>query len=287
MKKKKNQFSDYDKFEEDEEELTLSEEVDQIDREKRNRTIKKLITKIFLVVLTLCLCLAMFSLVSFCWVDKDAQTSVTQNLTNIDGTFYTNGKLNEDLVVKMQTFIANMPKSYKDALADDWAIVLLEKTPERLFHSSFISINDYDTSGMIIGGYTFTQSRTIYINRTLDNDDIYRSFVHEMGHFVSFELSSAHGSSEWEAIYNQALEVGFETDGYNLSNEAEFFATCFDMYYNEPDTLKSQSQDAYNYMSTLMNNEVQDDNIFEVFLAGCKNSINTLRVYYYYYIVKR
>jgi hypothetical protein len=93
-----------------------------------------------------------------------------------------------------------------------------------------MNINDYDTSGMIIGGYTFTQPRTIYVNRTLDTDTRYRAFVHEVGHFVSFELASLHGSKEWEALYEKYMN-NFDTDGYNLSNEAEFFATAFDMYF--------------------------------------------------------
>ena len=286
MAKKSNQYTGYDRFEEDPEELTLSEEVEQIDKNNRNQKMKKLLTKIFLVVLTLCLSLSVFSVISFCWADIDLQNDVTDTCENLDGLFYSNGDINPDDLMRMQEFVANLPKSFREALEDDWAIVLLDKTPNKLFHTSLMNINDYDTSGMIIGGYTFTQPRTIYVNRTLDTDTRYRAFVHEVGHFVSFELASLHGSKEWEALYEKYMN-NFDTDGYNLSNEAEFFATAFDMYFNEADKLKEDAPDVYDYMDNVMKKEVKDDNIIESFLTGCENSINTLRVYYYYYIVKR
>jgi hypothetical protein len=59
------------------------------------------------------------------------------------------------------------------------------------------------------------------------------------------------------------------------------------MYFNEADKLKEDAPDVYDYMDNVMKKEVKDDNIIESFLTGCENSINTLRVYYYYYIVKR
>jgi hypothetical protein len=284
--KKKNQFVGYDTFEDDPEELTLSEEVELIDKENRNRRLKKLLTKIFLIFLTLCLSLSVFSVISFCWADIGLQKDVTKTCEPCDDLFYTNGTIKEDNLMRMQEFIENMPKTFRDAIKDDWAIVLLDKAPDKLFHTSLITINDYDTSGMVIGGYTFTQPRTIYVNRTLDEETMYRAFVHEVGHFVSFELSSIHGSSEWEALYEKYLN-NFDTEAYNLSNEAEFFAACFDLYYNEADKLKTEAPDVYDYMDSVLKQEVKDDNIFEMFFAGCTNSINTLRVYYYYYIVKR
>ena len=216
----------------------------------------------------------------------DLQKDVTKTMTDIDGLFYSSTDINKDTLTKMQTFISNLPKTVQDAMKDDWAIVLMNKTPEKLFHTSFIQINDYDTSGMIIGGYTFTQPRVVYVNATMEQDIIYRSFVHEIGHVISFEYGSIHGSKEWEKIYENCVGK-FDTDDYNLSNEAEFFAACFDLYYNEPEKLKEESENAFNYINKIMEEEISDDNIVETFLTGCKNTINTLRVYYYYYVEKR
>lgn len=279
-----NQYDDYDIVDLDEE-LTLSEEVGHIDRKKRNGFIKKFLTKIILFLLTCFLALSVFSIVSFCWADIDLQKDVTNKMTNIDGLFYTNASVDADTLAKMQEFIANLPDSFKDAINDDWAIVLTNKAPDRLFHTSFIQINDFDTSGMVIGGYTFTQPRVVYVNVSMNPETVYSSFVHEIGHVLSFEYGSQHGTEIWEKIYD--ANKNFETDPYNLSNEAEFFAACYEEFYNNPEKLKEKSMDAYNFMFDLTKKEVQDDNIIETFLTGCKNSINTLRVYYYYYIVKR
>ena len=282
--RKQNQYDDYDVVDLDEE-LTLSEEVSNIDKKNRNRWLKKFLTKIVLILLTCFLALSVFSVVSFCWADIDLQKDVTNKMTDIDGLFYTNTSVDADTLAKMQEFIANLPPSFKDAINDDWAIVLTNKAPDRLFHTSFMNINDYDTSGMIIGGYTFTQPRVVYVNVTMDPATVYDSFVHEIGHVLSFEHGSQHGTETWEQIYNS--NQNFETDPYNLSNEAEFFAACYEEYQNSPEDLKAKSIDAYNFIASIVDKEVQDDNIIETFLTGCKNSINTLRVYYYYYIAKR
>ena len=283
--KNNNQFQDYDKVD-IEEELTLSEEVSEIDKKKRHKLLKWLLSRFIMLLFTVILAISVFSVVSFCWSDIDLQKDVTESMTSVDGLFYSSSDINEDVIVKMQTFVSNLPETVRDAINDDWAIMLTDKTPGKLFHTSFIQINDFDTSGMTIGGYTFTQPRVVYVNSSMENDTIYRSFVHEMGHVISFEYGSIHGSKEWEKIYESCMK-NFDTDAYNLSNDAEFFAACFDLYYNEPDKLKEESIDAFNYIEKIMKKEVSDDNIVETFFTGCKNTINTLRVYYYYYIVKR
>ena len=78
---------------------------------------------------------------------------------------------------------------------------------------------------------------------------MYEVFVHEMGHFVSFENSSIHGSHSWEKLYKKNKNT-FEMEPYSLSNEAEFFAACFELYYNNPQHLKSQSEEIYEFIDS-------------------------------------
>jgi hypothetical protein len=185
---------------------------------------------------------------------------------------------------KMKNFIYNLPKPYRDIIERDWIIIFANKVPGELFHRHFVNINDYDTSGMVIGGYTFSQSRIVYINSSMESDVIYKSFVHEIGHIISFEAGTEHGSETWEEIYRKNMH-SFDTDGYNLSNEAEFFASCFEEYYNNTDHLKTYSMEAYDYFKALLKQDLKNETFFERYIMGCKNTFNTLRVYYYFYFV--
>jgi hypothetical protein len=188
-----------------------------------------------------------------------------------------------EAIYKMQTFIDELPDSYENVIKKDWIIIFSDKIPNKLFQQSFVKINDYDTSGMIIGGYTFIRSRIVYINSTLDFETMYMSFVHEIGHIISFEGATLHGTEQWENIYRKFLKEQ-DTIDYDTSDEAEYFATSFEQYFNDKSKLKN-NMDAYYFIETVLNTEIKNESFQDRFLMGCKNTINTLRVYYYFYIV--
>ena len=269
-----------------EEEPTLSQEISKIHKKERNKILKKIITKVFLFILTLFIGISVFSVVSYCWLDSEGQNKAISGLNTNDELFYTKSGVNEDIVKKMKTFVENLPDEQKDAVLSRWKIIVTDKIPNVLLHSSVMDINDYDTSEMVVGGYTFTQQRVVFVNSNLDDETIYKSLVHEVGHLLSFEYGSIHGSKKWEKIFEEDAEK-FETDGYNKSNEAEFFASCYEEYFNSLKHLEKNSEKAYNYMKEMQDEKLYDNNILEKFGSGIKNSINTLRVYYYHYIVKR
>jgi hypothetical protein len=264
----------------------IDEEVEQ--EQKKSKKKKDfgnwLIQKIFLFLLTILIALSAFSVVSYCWKDSKTQTEITSTLQTSDKLFYVDGDIDEDCLFRMQKFIENLPQPLEECIRRDWVIIFTDKIPTLLFHRHFVSINDYDTSGMLIGGYTFTQSRIVYVNSELDPETIYSSFVHEIGHVVSFEAGSQHGSSQWEKIYRENMDK-FDMDKYNLSNEAEFFAACFEEYYNSPDHLREGSEDAYLFINDTINTNIKNATAGERFILGFTNTANTLRVYYYFYFV--
>lgn len=285
LAKKKEHFEEYEKLDL-EEDLTLSEEVSAIEKRKKKKRRKKIITHIIMIISILLISISAFSVVSYCWSDGGMQKNAIANFEQYDTLFYVKEEFDKERIKPLREFINSMPQTAHDAMNDDWAIIIAPDVPISLFNSSIMSIKNYDTSEMKVGGFTFTQPRVIYLNSELNDEDFYRSFVHEVGHFISFEYASQHGSSEWEKIYRSIDKEKIDMDAYEMSNEAEFFAGCYEKYHTNPDLLKQSVPDAYTFMDELLKKEIGDDNIFETFFSGVKNSINTLRVYWYHYIVK-
>jgi hypothetical protein len=112
----------------------------------------------------------------------------------------------------------------------------------------------------------------------LDEETIYEAFVHEVGHLTSFEYGSQHGSKEWETIYNTGI-VTLDVSEYDKSNEAEFFASCFQLYFTEQEKLTIYLNEAVEYFDGLLSQKVRDDNFFAKYIMGYENTINTLRIY--------
>ena len=262
-----------------------SQQKNDTKKTKKPSKFSKILTHSVLILLTVLIAISAFSIVSYCLNDTNLQSEIKNSLYSIDSTFYTDDTIDSDTMVKMQTFIENLPDSYKEIIKRDWIIIVSEQIPNELFQKSFVTINDYDTTGMIIGGYTFIQSRIVYVNSKTDMDTMYMSFVHEIGHVISFEGATLHGTKEWEQIYRQFLAKQDGVVEYDVSNEAEFFAASFEKYYNNTEKLQKENPDAYKFIDDTMRIEIKNLSFCDRFLMGCKNSINTLRVYYYFYIV--
>ena len=187
--------------------------------------------------------------------------------------------VSEATIDKLHSFVKTLPEGISNIFYNDWIVVVDDEFPQPLSNSIVIvQNNDYDTSDMILGGYTFTQSRVIYINGKLDEQTIYEAFVHEIGHLTSFEYGSQHGSKEWETIYNKGI-VTLDVSEYDKSNEAEFFASCFQLYFTEQEKLTIYLNEAVGYFDTLLSQKVRDDNFFAKYIMGYENTINTLRIY--------
>lgn len=277
-KQNKDKFEDYDTVDV-EEELTLNQKVDKMDKEKSKKIKKKIFTKIFLFFFTILLIISTFSIVSFCIVGKSNQKAGIKNLQTTDKLIYTEKRYeNKELIDKMENFINSLPKTQQDALKDDWKIIICEEIPKGLANKSFASLNTSNTSEMIAAGVTFTYARTIVLSSKLDTDKTYSAFIHEMGHFVSFEYASQHGSKKWESIYDKYKDT-YKADKYSLSNEAEFFANSYEEYYCDTEKIKNEAPDAYEFIDSLNKKEINDANIIATFFEGWKNTFNILRSY--------
>ena len=274
-----NENQNYEEIELDKEEELLLQK-----KRRKKKKIKKIFVKIishlFAIALTIFIALSAFSIVSYCWKDTTTQEKVVSDYSLHKENFYYGEGFDEGMIDKMSNFIKTLPVSINNTFNKDWVVVLDKKIPADLASSIVIvKNNDYDTSGLVLGGYTFTQSRIIYVNANLNNETMYEAFVHEIGHFISFEYGSKHGSKEWQQIYEKGRST-LDTNEYDKSNEAEFFAGCFMLYQMHPEKLNVYLKEATDYFDNLIiRTDMREDNFWAKYIVGIENSINTLQLY--------
>jgi Mlc titration factor MtfA (ptsG expression regulator) len=97
---------------------------------------------------------------------------------------------------------------------------------------------------------------------------------------VSFEHGSIHGSPEWKDIFDENSRRLDITD-YGKSNEAEFFATMFDMYYTDTETIQHAAPNVYDYIEAILDTEIRDDNMWQTYTQSYVNAVNVILSYTY------
>lgn len=258
---------------------SISSQVDSTQGKKKKNPLVTLGINILAILFLLFVALSAFSIVSFCWKDTEQQEAVAGIYDLNKENFYYRSDFDSATVDKMIAHVNTLPSYLKDAFYKDWIVVIDKTIPLRLSANPIIiDNNDYDTEGLTLGGYTFTQQRIVYINPSLGFETAYTSFVHEVGHFISFEYGSQHGSSEWIKIYEKGYNT-LDVSDYDKSNEAEFFASCYQTYQMNPDKLNIYLKEAKVYFDTLLAMPLKNNNIIEKYFTGCENSINIIRTY--------
>ena len=281
------QDNNYNYYEEDDDievapkkqERPISSAVDSKQVKKKKNPLVTLSVNILSVLFLIFVAISAFSIVSFIWKDTEQQEAVANIYENNTENIYYDASFDKDTVDKMLTHVNTLPDYLKEAFYDDWIVVIDNTIPLRL-SSNFVLIdnNDYDTSGLTLGGYTFTQPRVIYVNPSLGKETAYTSFVHEVGHFISFEYGSQHGSKEWITIYEKGYNT-LDVSAYDKSSEAEFFASCYQTYKLNPEKLQVYLKEAHTYFAELLAEPLQNKNIIQKYFVGCENTFNIIRTY--------
>ena len=111
------------------------------------------------------------------------------------------------------------------------------------------------------GVYSIKSSYIII--RTTDNDEIYETTLHEIGHVIDRSLTllsrqdgtTVSESAEWTEIYNNYAEILADIDteaSQNMYNCYEAFAETYRLYIEKPDELLSAAPAAYAFMADLI-----------------------------------
>ena len=192
-------------------------------------------------------------------------------------SLYVDDSVSASFENKMVEFLKGLPADLQSKIHNDWTIVVCDTMPDALAKITKGPATNYDISNLINGGMTYYQKRVVYVNSSLSGDMSYTSFVHEIGHLVSFERNCAHGCSEWVKIYKDTSDI-YVCEGYYASNSAEYFANAFMEYYLLSDKIQENAPEMYSYMDEVING-TPVKGLYGMFLTGK----NTLMTYYYMY----
>lgn len=205
------------------------------------------------------------------------------NKTSAD-YLWTDSTVSPNLKEKMINFIENLPSDMRTRIKEDWTIVVCKEIPQNLKSATLIAAENYDTSNLKNGGFTYNSNRIVYVCSDFKENIVYSSFMHEIGHLVSFEKGCVHGTDEWIAVYNEE-SVTYPCDGYYSSNSAEFFANTFMEYYSDTDRLNEISPEMHDFMANVMSNHVDRNtmNIFEETALSFMTGVNSFKTFYYMY----
>ena len=242
---------------------------------KKNRFILQWSATALMVVV----CFFIISQLGYYWSDNSKQKDIRNTYQEYTNYLYSDGSITEEKLSELDSFISSFPEQIEKAIKEEWVIVVCEKIPECMSQQMRNEQQYCDTSNLVNGGFTFTQQRVVYVCSSNGDIILNKSFTHELGHVVSFLYHSTHGSPKWLKIYDSD-KASFDTEMYYLSTSAEFFASCFEEYYNSPEHLKRYSEGAYNYIENLLNTNYKTSGI-EVRIDVC---INTLAYYYSLYM---
>lgn len=203
------------------------------------------------------------------------------NETSVD-YLYTDYTVSENFKNKIITFINNLPVDMSTRIKEDWTIIVCKEIPPNLRSNSLFALENYDTSNLLNGGFTYNASRIVYVCSAFKEDIAYGSFVHEIGHVVSFEKGCAHGCEDWINLFYQERD-SYPCEGYYASNSAEFFANAFMEYHLDNERLNDISPEINDYISSVLENETDRNemNIFEQAKLNMITGINSFRTYYY------
>lgn len=121
------------------------------------------------------------------------------------------------------------------------------------------SLEDRFLSKYVLAGVFFDNK--IYLSNKFDWSE--QSIIHEMGHFVDYNMSGAYipyanarasDAEEFLKIYEEeknVMKLNSDKDkAYYINSSQEYFAQAFEEYILNPNRLKLNSLETYKYMNT-------------------------------------
>lgn len=139
------------------------------------------------------------------------------------------GKVNEVIKKSYQIDYDNLKNELKDEIKS------ITITDENLSDKFNINLD-----GSILA---ITYGNDIYINAKQYNENV---IVHEAFHAFDYNNNWLSDSSEFNIIYEKEKDLISVSPG-NAQNAAEFFASCGEIYYSNPEMLKTIAPLTFNF----------------------------------------
>lgn len=144
-------------------------------------------------------------------------------------------------VRRLNNYIDKLPKEISE---------LIEREDLKLYLTGTEEIFDRIAEGdEIVAGYYDLDRNVIYIRKYYE--DI--STLHEIGHFVNAYTNNSDFTKIAEVEGHRKLlekiECSEEDIEYLLGNKSEYFASCFQYFFQEPNRMKKYQPKTYEYFS--------------------------------------
>lgn len=154
----------------------------------------------------------------------------------------------EKYKVYVQDAIAMLPKELtEEFISDGWTLVF---TDDDLASYPVISsaIDENTVSGCTFPFYKLTVIQLPETKNVATAQFFLETIVHEYGHYLALKTNAL--NEDWDAIYN--AERKRYTNPYALTNASEGFACCFADYILSEESLKTLTENTYNYINKVI-----------------------------------
>lgn len=244
--------------------------------------------KLIIILLLICIFIIVAGFLcanSYSSFDKSGQTSCLSNYAHIEKNYYTDLTPNRETIAKINSFVDSLSPSSSGAFLKEWKVVISPDMPTALQQSAtkqkILTGPDSSTDKVHVLGYSDWHLRLIFIRAQPDPNEVYKVFIHEMGHYFDYEFGTPSSTGEFRELYSLYRDSFSEFDpsaptGYAISSTKEFFATVFKEYFLYPEHLLSEAPEAYFFIEDLYNSVSKNKNAASTVKYDLQSAIITL-----------
>lgn len=174
-----------------------------------------------------------------------SRKNVSQSLKDFISDFEFEGEISNESIEIAQKYYFKIPENFRNKFKENgWKIIISNEDLNEKYYESIIPI----------AGLTIYDDKIIY----LGNYGIHLSeaVIHEFGHYFDFINGRISNSEEFLNLFDKEKNNLYFLNN-TLKNNAkkqssEFFAECFQQYFNRPELLKNACPDTYQFLMNLL-----------------------------------
>ena len=170
-------------------------------------------------------------------VVKNTHRCVEQNFHTTDQHYLYVGDESLSGAETVEAVMEKLPEAVSDEIEDNWVILISHSDP----------LSDYFNAS--VTGTTYARHKLIWLSTGFSE----ATLVHEIGHAFA-GICALDYSREFLELYNVFWSnysdwYDYEDNAHETSTSAELFALLFEQYVCQPDALREEFPEGYDYMS--------------------------------------
>lgn len=176
-----------------------------------------------------------------------SRKNVSQSLKDFISDFQFEGEISNESIEIAQKYYFKIPENFRNRFKENgWRIIISDEDLNEKYYESISSIP--------IAGLTVYNDKTIYLGNYGIN--LSEAVIHEFGHYFDFINGRISNTEEFLKLFHKE-----KNNLYFLSNtlknnakeqSSEFFAECFQQYFNRPELFKDTCPETYQFFLNLL-----------------------------------